>query len=109
MKDKYLFGHLGDRELEHLQEVLSESIHKPRKVTRKLGTTVYPQYRVLLRELNRGEPQYIFNVYHGYCEESEEAMRILGKRGTTYPIRLLPVIPNAIHGLPFRNLLGVRR
>jgi len=88
--------------LKKLETTLLNGLNEDETKIRKLATTVYPAYRNLLHNLNKGERGDIFEGYHSYCEQSQKAMASLDLRiRTNYPIKLLPIIPNAVRGLPF--------
>lgn len=95
--------------LKKLEIALLKGLGEDETKVIKLATTVYPEYRNLLHTLNRGERGDIYERYHGYCEQSPNAIASLYPRiNTTSPVRLLPVIPNAIKGMPFnpRPVMG---
>jgi len=88
--------------LKKLETTLLNGLSEDETQVRKLATTAYPAYRNILQTLNRAERGDIFERYHGYCEQSREAIASLSPKPlTNYPIKLLPIIPNAIRGLPF--------
>lgn len=100
-RDSDVNAHMQKSLFAYLEKKLRESVSLSDREVEKLAVTLYPEYRNLLHELNKGEPTVIYARYHGYCEESTEAMRMLQPRiGTSYKVRLLPVVPNAIRGRP---------
>ena len=75
--------------LKKLETTLLKGLNEDETQVKKLATTVYPAYRNILHKLNGGERGDIYERYHGYCEQSIS------------PVKLLPIVPNAIRGLLF--------
>jgi hypothetical protein len=89
-------------DLKKLEDKLIKNISSRVDVFQRIAATTYPQYRLLLKELNRGENVDIYDNYHEFCQHSKSAMALLGIDIEKYPSsRLLPVIPNAVRDMPF--------